>query len=104
MLCKSKILTLVTMVYSWYVYEYCFMDPCGRFTHVMTYDVDWDRLGTMVELPVQGRLCPIFVSRDSGRVIRHLRVFRGLAGSQRTPGDRGVTAWYQSIGIRKARA
>ena len=28
---KSKILTLVTMVYSWYVYEYCFMGPSGRF-------------------------------------------------------------------------
>ena len=33
------------------------------FTHVMTYDVDWDMLGTMGELPVQGRICQIFVSR-----------------------------------------
>ena len=32
------------------------------------------------------------------RVPRHSRVFRGLTGSQRTPG--GVTAWYQSLGIR----
>ena len=31
MLYKSKILTLVTMVYSWYGYEYCFMGPSGRF-------------------------------------------------------------------------
>ena len=30
MLYKSKILTLVTMVYSWYGYEYCFMGPSGR--------------------------------------------------------------------------
>ena len=30
------------------------------------------------------------------RVTRHPLVFRGLTGSQRTPGDRGVTAWYQS--------
>ena len=31
MLYKSKILTLVTMVYSWYGYEYCFMGPSSRF-------------------------------------------------------------------------
>ena len=30
-------------------------------THVMSYDVDWDRLGR-VEPPVQGRLRPIFVN------------------------------------------
>ena len=34
------------------------------------------------------------------RVTRHLRVFRVLTGSQRTPGFWGVTAWYQSLGIR----
>ena len=34
------------------------------------------------------------------RVTRHSRVFRGLTGSQRTPGVWGVTAWYQSLGIR----
>ena len=34
------------------------------------------------------------------RVTRHSRVFRGLTGSQRTPGFWGVTAWYQSLGIR----
>ena len=33
------------------------------FTHVMFYDADWDRLGTSGRAPVQGRLCPIFVSR-----------------------------------------
>ena len=27
-------------------------------------------------------------------------VFPGLTGSQRTPGKWGVTAWYQSLGIR----
>ena len=35
MLYKSKILTLVTMVYSWYVYEYCFMGPSGRFYSII---------------------------------------------------------------------
>ena len=30
----------------------------------------------------------------------HSRVFRRLTGSQRTPRIWGVTAWYQSVGIR----
>ena len=34
------------------------------------------------------------------RVTRPPLVFRGLTGSQRTPGLLGVTAWYQSLGIR----
>ena len=38
--------------------------------------------------------------RKKCRVTRHSRVFRGLTGSQRTPGFWGVTAWYQSLGIR----
>ena len=38
--------------------------------------------------------------RERCRVTRQSRVFRGLTGSQRTPGFWGVTAWYQSLGIR----
>ena len=38
--------------------------------------------------------------REKCRVTRHSRVFRGLTGSQRTPGKWGVTAWYQSLGIQ----
>ena len=34
------------------------------------------------------------------RVTRPPLVFRGLTGSQRIPGFWGVTAWYQSLGIR----
>ena len=34
------------------------------------------------------------------RVTRHPLIFRGLTGSQRTLGFWGVTAWYQSLGIR----
>ena len=34
------------------------------------------------------------------RVTRHPGIFRGLTGCQRDPRDRGVTTWYQSIGIR----
>ena len=37
-----------------------------------------------VELPVQRRLCPIFLRWS--RVTRPPLVFRGLTGSQRTPG------------------
>ena len=51
-----------------------------------------------VELPVQRRFCPIFV-RDVGSPDSH-ECFRGLTGSQRTPEIWGVTAWYQSLGIR----
>ena len=38
--------------------------------------------------------------REKCRVTRHSRVFRGLTSSQRSPGEWGVTAWYQSLGIR----
>ena len=38
--------------------------------------------------------------RKKCRVTLHSRVFRELTDSQRTPGIWGVTAWYQSIGIR----
>ena len=38
MLYKSKPLTLVTMVYSWYVYEYFLWAQVAVFTHVMDYN------------------------------------------------------------------
>ena len=38
--------------------------------------------------------------REKCRVTGHSRVFRGLTGSQRTPRVWGVTAWYESLGIR----
>ena len=41
--------------------------------------------------------------REWCRVTRHSRVFRGLMGSQRTPGFWGITAWYQSLGKRLPR-
>ena len=54
-----------------------------------------------VELPVQRRLCPNFLKWC--RVTRHPLVFRGLTGSQQTLRFWGVTAWYQSLGIRMPR-
>ena len=64
------------------------MGPSCHFTHVV---IILDCLGQVsyrcciwVELPVQRRLCPDFLKWR--RVTRHPLVFRGLTGSQRTPG------------------
>ena len=63
MLYESKILTLVTMVYSWYGYEYCVMGPSVHFySYIYLLMLMIRTSGSWVELPVQGRLCPIFVS------------------------------------------
>ena len=70
---------------------------------VFTHDIDvWDRLCTMGRAPFTRETLPDF--RKSGRVTRHSRVFRRSTDSQRTPGIWGVTAWYQSLGIRLPRA
>ena len=64
MLYKSTILTLVTMVYSWYVYKYCCMGPKSPFySCIYLLMLMFGTGGSWVELPVQGRLYPIFVSR-----------------------------------------
>ena len=67
------------------------MGPSGRITHVIGYIGYIALFGTgicrfciWVELPVQRRLCPIFV-RNVGSPDIH-ECFRGLTGSQRTPG------------------
>ena len=68
------------------------------FTHFISNDVDdWDKwfLG---RAPCTRETLLDF--RESYRVARHSRFFRGLMGGQRTPGFWGVTAWYQSLGIR----
>ena len=67
--------------------------------------LDFDVVGTgFVQVLYLGRAphtkgtLPNF--REKCWVTRHSRVFRGLTGSQRTPGNWGVTAWYQSLGIQ----
>ena len=72
------------------------MGPSGRITHVIGYIAYIGLFGTgkcrfckWVELPVQRRLCPIFLKWC--RVTRYPLVFRGLMGSQLTPGFWGVT-------------
>ena len=65
------------------------MGPSGRFTHGYVILDCLGQVGSLVELPVQRRLCPIFV-RDVGSPDIH-KCFRGLIGSQRTPRFWGVT-------------
>ena len=70
------------------------MVPSGRITHVIGYieyigyialfGTGICRFCIWVELPVQRRLCPIFV-RNVGSSDIH-KCFRGLTSSQRTPG------------------
>ena len=81
------------------------MGPNHRFTHVMIYWTVWDKFIQVLYLgraPRTKETLPDFLKWR--QVTRHQLVFRGLTGSQRTPGFRGVTAWYQSLGIRLPRA
>ena len=67
---------------------YCYIDVWDMYMHVYY-------LG---RAPRTNETLPDF--REKCQVTRHSRVFRRLTGSQRTPGFWGVTAWYQSLGIR----
>ena len=81
------------------------MGPSGRFTHVIVilmFGTGYMQVLYLGRAPRTKETLPNF--REKCRVTRHSRVFRGLTGSQRTLGFSGVTAWYQSIGIRLPRA
>ena len=68
------------------------MGPSGCFTHVMIYWTVWDRFIQVFYLgkaPRTKETLPDFLKWRRGT--RHPLVFRGLTGSQRTPGFRGVT-------------
>ena len=58
-----------------------------------------DRLCILGRAPRTKETLPDF--REWRRVTRHPRIFRGLMSCQR---NWGVTAWYQSIGIRIPKA
>ena len=78
------------------------MGPSGRFTHVGLYWTVWDRYMQVLYLgraPRTKETLPDFLKWS--RVTRHPLVFRGLTGSQRTPGFWGVTldAIFTSIMI-----
>ena len=106
MLFKSKTLTLVTIVYSWYVYGYCSVGPRGRF-YPYLYHCDYiGLLGTgFMQVLYSGRTprnketLPDFLKWR--RVTRHPLVFRGLTGSQRTPGKWGVTIYVKMKFVSK---
>ena len=100
---KSKnILTLITIGYivgfivDMYI-DYCLWAQVAVLNHKLLYWTVWDRLMQVLYLgraPRTKETLPDF--REKCLVTRHSRVFRGLTGSQRTPGIWGVTAWYQS--------
>ena len=104
---KSKnILTLVTIGYivgfivGMYI-EYYLWAQVAVLNLKLLYWTVWDRFMQVLYLGRAPRIketMPDF--REKCRVTRHSRVFRGLTGSQRTPGIWGITAWYQSLGIR----
>ena len=100
---KSKnILTLVTIGYivgfivGMYI-EYCLWVQVAVLNHKMLYWTVWDRFMQVLYLgraPRTKETLPDF--REKCRVTRHSRVFRGLTGSQRTPGIWGVTATFRT--------
>ena len=81
------------------------MGPSSRITHVIGYSgyigyialfgTGICRFCIWVELPVQRRLCPIFVKKC--RVTRHSRVFRELTGSKWTPRVWGVPSLVSEL-------
>ena len=103
---RVKILTLVTIGYivgfivGRYV-EYCLWAQVAVLDIYCIYRTVWDMYMQVLYLgraPRTKETLPDFLKWRW--VTRHLLVFRGLTGSQRTPGFWGVTAWYQSLGIR----
>ena len=68
------------------------MGPSGRFTHVIVilmFGTGYMQVLYLGRAPRTKETMPDF--REKCRVTRHSRVFRGLTGSQRTPGFWGVT-------------
>ena len=85
--------------------EYCLWAQVAVLLMLGLYCTVWDRYMQVLYLaraPRTKETLPDF--REKCRVALHSRVFRGLKGSQRTPGIWGVTAWYQSLGIRLPKA
>ena len=73
MLYKSNLLTLVTMVDSWYIDEYWFMGPRGRFSPYLYQVID---IGTGLYLGRAPRTKETPLNfHEKCRVTRHSRVF-----------------------------
>ena len=81
--------------------EYCLWAQVAILDIYYIYWTVWDRYMQVLYLgraPRTKETLPDFLKWR--RLTRHPLVFRGLTSSQRTPGFWGVTAWYQSFGIR----
>ena len=78
MLYKSKILTLETMAYSWYVDEYISMGPRGRFHSYKCYIGLFGTCLYMGRAPHTKETLLNF--RERGRVTRHPQVFLRVEG------------------------
>ena len=104
---KSKnILTLVTIGYivgfivDMYI-EYCLWAQVAVLNHKLLYWTVLDRFMQVLYLgrtPRTKETLPDF--REKCRVTRHSRVFRGLTGSQRTPGFRASQNIFKILSIK----
>ena len=103
---RVKILTLVTIGYivgfivGMYI-EYCLWAQVAVLVIYCIYWTVWDKYMQVLYLGRALRTketLPDFLKWR--QVTRHPLVFRGLTGSQRTPGFWGVTASYHNLGIR----
>ena len=64
MLYEDNLLPRETIVYSWDLFGLVLVYGL-KWSFLLMYisfDVDWDRFCIWVELPIQRRLCPIFVN------------------------------------------
>ena len=91
---KSKSLTLVTIGYSWIhswdiFIEYCFWAQEAVCNQVIDVGTGFMKILYLGRAPRIKETLHDF--REKCRVTRHARAFRGLTGSQRTPGFWGVT-------------
>ena len=91
---KSKSLTLVTIGYSWIhswdiFIEHCFWAQEAVCNKVIDVGTGFMKILYLGRAPRTKETLPDF--REKCRVTRHSRAFRGLTGSQRTPGFWGVT-------------
>ena len=99
---KSKSLTLVTIGYSWIhswdiFIEHCFWAQEAVCNQVIDVGTGFMKILYLGRAPRTKETLPDF--REKCRVTRHSRAFRGLTGSQRTPGFWGVTQGPSTVAV-----
>ena len=106
---RVKILTLVTIRYSWIhswdiFIEYCYGPKLPYWIYIAYIGLFGTGICRFIQVLYLGRAprtketLPDF--REKCRVTRHSRVFRGLTGSQWTPGFWGVTSVHKIIFVK----